>query len=148
MSCFEHLDALRRQNKELLQNLKHKTENLQRLNLGCSRKPPENETPESVSDAVRKLGNGSARDRKPLTEGNGSLLNVSDAFINLTVSGNGPKVARNALCKPINIMKTPGEKPETEIIYTISSHFRFVFLFFLQWWNSQALIFLLLSSYN
>ncbi|XP_060766603.1 migration and invasion-inhibitory protein isoform X2 [Neoarius graeffei] len=107
MSSFEHLDALRRQNKELLQKLKHKTENLQRLNLGCSRKPPGNETPESDSDAVRELGNGSARDRKPLTEGNGSLLNVSDAFINLTVSGNGPKVARNALCKPINIMKTP-----------------------------------------
>lgn len=121
MSSFEHLHALRRQNKELLQKLKHKIENLQRLNLDCSRKQLENETSESVSD-VGKLVNGSARDRMPLTERNGSLLNVSDAFINLTISGNSPKVARNALCKPINNMKTPnlaGEKPETEFIYTV-----------------------------
>ncbi|XP_034170000.2 uncharacterized protein LOC113537836 isoform X2 [Pangasianodon hypophthalmus] len=102
MTSFEHLDALRRQNKELLQKLKHKSENLQRLNLDCSRKQLE-----SVSGVRKEINTSSARDRTPLTERKESLLNVSDAFINLTVSGNRPKVARKALCKPINIKKTP-----------------------------------------
>lgn len=109
MSSFEHLDDLRRQNKELLQKLKHKTENLQRLRSDGSGKQFEGQTHGSVSD--RK----SARDRTPLTERRESLFNVSDDFINLTVSGNCPKVARSALCKPINITRTSnvaGEKPD------------------------------------
>lgn len=130
MSSFEHLDALRRLNKELLQKLKRKTENLQRQNLDCSIKLLENETKttESVCD-VWKLVNSSARDRKPLTERSRSSLNVSDAFINLSVSGTCSKVARNALCKPRDVVKTSklaGEKPETEFIYTFTHcHFRF-----------------------
>ncbi|MCI4390406.1 hypothetical protein PGIGA_G00122210 [Pangasianodon gigas] len=102
MTSFEHLDSLRRQNKELLQKLKHKSENLQRLNLDCSRKQLE-----SVSGVRKEVNTSSARDRTPLTERKESLLNVSDAFINLTVSGNCPKVLRKALCKPINIKKIP-----------------------------------------
>ncbi|XP_017306175.1 uncharacterized protein miip isoform X2 [Ictalurus punctatus] len=107
MSSFEHLDALRRLNKELLQKLKRKTENLQHQNLDCSIKLLENETKttESVCD-VWKLVNSSARDRKPLTERSRSSLNVSDAFINLSVSGTCSKVARNALCKPRDVVKT------------------------------------------
>ncbi|XP_053509373.1 migration and invasion-inhibitory protein isoform X4 [Ictalurus furcatus] len=107
MSSFEHLDALRRRNKELLQKLNRKTENMQRQNLDCSIKHVENETKttESVCD-VWKLVNSSARDRKPLTERSRSSLNVSDAFINLSVSGNRSKVVRNALCNPRDVVKT------------------------------------------
>lgn len=112
MSSFEHLDALRRQNKELLRKLKHKTENLPRLNVECWREQLENETSGRLSN-VRTLANSGARDRTPLTGTKGSIINVSDAFIHLTVPANRPQVARNALYKPNNIMKTPnlaGEK--------------------------------------
>ncbi|KAF4093845.1 hypothetical protein AMELA_G00006330 [Ameiurus melas] len=107
MSSFEHLDDLRRRNKELLQKLQRITENMQRHNLDCSIKHLEHETKttESVCD-VWKLMNGSARDRKPLTERSRSSLNGSDAFINLSVSGDRSKVARNALCKPRDVVKT------------------------------------------
>ncbi|KAM9443961.1 migration and invasion inhibitory protein [Clarias gariepinus] len=102
MSSPEHLDALRKQNKELLQKLKHYTET--RVNVDSSSKQFESET--LKTEDVRKFA------RTRLTERNGSLLHVSDYFINLSVSENRAKVPRNALCKPKNLnekrgMKTP-----------------------------------------
>lgn len=113
MASFGHLNGLRQQNKELLQILKDRTGNLQRLRSG---KQLEHQSPESVPDARKSINRS---DRKSLTERNESLLNVSDNFINLTVNGKRPKDARSALCKPINTMKPPtlpGKKPETELI--------------------------------
>lgn len=117
MSSFEHMDALRRQNKELLQKLKYKPERLQRLDLHCSRKQLENETQEPISD-VWKMVNSSARERTPLTERKENVLNVSEAFINLTVGRNRAKEARSALCKQINMAKTPNLEGERENSFT------------------------------
>lgn len=113
MSSLERLDALRRQNKELLQRLRHKTQHLQRLDVDCSRKRLENDIPEPVS-GVWKLVTSSARDRTPLRGREESLLNVSDAFRNLTVGKKSPDEAGSALCQPINVTKTPSSAGEKE----------------------------------
>ncbi|KAK2821655.1 hypothetical protein Q7C36_020998 [Tachysurus vachellii] len=94
MSSFGDLDRLRRQNKELLQKLKHKTEILGHLD--CAGKQ---------SGFV--LAKRSAREPTTLQEASESLLNVSEDLINLSVSGNCAEKARSALCKQINITKTP-----------------------------------------
>lgn len=134
MSTFEHLHALRRQNKELLQKLKQKSESLPRLNSDCWGKNVENEAPECVSGVWRLVSSG-ARDRKRLIERKESLLNGSDAFIKMTVGENRSHVARNALCKPKNMTKTPnlaGEKVNSFTRVTLSLPVYMLFQCFLK----------------
>ncbi|XP_027024587.2 uncharacterized protein LOC113657187 isoform X2 [Tachysurus fulvidraco] len=94
MSSFGDLDRLRRQNKELLQKLKHKTDILARVRLDCAGKQG------------FVLAKRSACEPTTLQEASESLLNVSDELINLSVSGNCPEMATSALCKQINITTT------------------------------------------
>lgn len=138
MSSFGDLDRLRRQNKELLHELKHKTDILARVHLDCAGKQ---------SGFV--LAKRSAREPTTLQEGSESLLNVSDDLINLSVRGNCPEKARSALCKQINITKTPnlaGEKPETEAFK--HDHFLFVVMRFIPVSESKQYISQIIYTYK
>ncbi|XP_036415764.1 migration and invasion-inhibitory protein isoform X2 [Colossoma macropomum] len=115
MLSFERLDALRKQNKELLTKLQLQTESLK---LACP-----GERAETADSSVSAAGNvdgsssvkGKKRDRGPLTGRNGDLFNISDLVVNtMAMSEKRPHVAREALCKPMTGTKrteVSGERP-------------------------------------
>ena len=96
MLSFERLDALRKQNKELLTKLQLQAESLK---LACP-----GEWAETADGSVRAAGNvdGSSSVKGKESGRNGDLFDISDPVITtVAMSEKRPHVARDALCRPM-----------------------------------------------
>lgn len=100
MSSFECLDALRKQNKELLTKLKMQTEKLQNLKLACPDTGGQ-ETPESSECVTGKVGdiNRKKEDGVAPVRSNSDLFKDPNPIVTTVAVGERPHVAREALWK-------------------------------------------------